>query len=70
VGGPAEIPRLHGFGVHKGAGHLNYDGHRAWATALILVLRPELPLGAAAQGPSAATPTATDETGHGRAAKP
>src|SRR5262249_4065375 len=25
VGGPAEIPRLHGFGIHKGAGHLNYD---------------------------------------------
>ena len=49
VGGPAEIPRLHGFGIHKGAGHLNYDGHRAWATTLIGVLRHELPLGAASQ---------------------
>ena len=49
VGGPAEIPRLHGFGVHKGAGHLNYDGHRAWATALIGVLRREVPLGAASE---------------------
>src|SRR5262249_30264071 len=49
VGGPAELPRLHGFGVHKGAGHLNYDGHRAWATALIGVLRREVPLGAASE---------------------
>jgi hypothetical protein len=43
AGGPAEIPRLHGFGIKKGAGHLNYDGHRAWATALIGVLQRELP---------------------------
>lgn len=43
VGGPASVPRLHGFGIHKGAGHLNFDGHRAWATALINVLRCELP---------------------------
>lgn len=42
VGGPADVPRLHGFGIHKGAGHLNYDGHRAWAAALISVLRTEL----------------------------
>jgi len=26
VVGPAEVPRLYGFGIHKGAGHLNYDG--------------------------------------------
>jgi len=49
VGGPAELPGLHGFGIHKGAGHLNYDGHRAWATALIGVLRRAVPLGAASQ---------------------
>jgi len=55
VGGPAEIPRLHGFGVHKGAGHLNYDGHRAWATALIGVLRREVPLGAASEDSAPAT---------------
>jgi hypothetical protein len=55
VGGPAEVPRLHGFGIHKGAGHLNYDGHRAWATALIGVLRREIPLGAASQDSASAT---------------
>jgi len=55
VGGPTEIPRLHGFGIHKGAGHLNYDGHRAWATALISVLRPELPLGPASQDSASIT---------------
>ncbi len=55
VGGPTEIPRLHGFGIHKGAGHLNYDGHRAWATALISVLRPELPLGPASQDSASVT---------------
>ena len=55
VGGSAEVPRLHGFGIHKGAGHLNYDGHRAWATALIGVLRRELPLGTASQDSAAAT---------------
>src|SRR6516162_3596186 len=55
VGGPAEIPRLHGFGVHKGAGHLNYDGHRAWATALIGILRREVPLGAASEDSAPAT---------------
>src|SRR6516225_5421203 len=49
VGGPAELPGLHGFGIHKGAGHLNYDGHRAWATALIGVLRRQVPLGAASR---------------------
>jgi len=55
VGGPTEIPRLHGFGIHKGAGHLNYDGHRAWATALISVLRHELPLGPASQDSTSVT---------------
>jgi hypothetical protein len=55
VGGPAEVPRLHGFGVHKGAGHLNYDGHRAWATALIDVLRRAVPLGAASEESAPAT---------------
>jgi hypothetical protein len=42
AGGPANVPRLHGFGMHKGAGHLNFDGHRAWASALIDVLRREI----------------------------
>jgi hypothetical protein len=55
VGGPAEVPRLHGFGVHKGAGHLNYDGHRAWATALIDALRRAVPLGAASEDSAPAT---------------
>jgi len=55
VGGPAEVPRLHGFGIHKGAGHLNYDGHRAWATALIGVLRRELPPRAASQDSASAS---------------
>jgi hypothetical protein len=41
--GPSDLSRLHGFGVHKGAGHLNFDGHRVWATALINVLKRELP---------------------------
>ena len=55
VGGPAEVPRLHGFGVHKGAGHLNYDGHRVWATALIDVLRRAVTLGAASEDSAPAT---------------
>src|SRR5262249_59420898 len=70
VGGPAEVPRLHGFGIQKGAGHLNYDGHRAWATALIGVLRRELPLGAASEDSTLATHAAIDETPNGGAAKP
>jgi hypothetical protein len=52
VGGSAELPGLHGFGIHKGAGHLNYDGHRAWAIALIGVLRRAVPLGAASRDSS------------------
>jgi hypothetical protein len=67
AGGPGNLPQLHGFGIRRGAGHLNYDGHRAWATALIDVLRRELPLDApsrpAAEQPSAHPPP-------GQAAKP
>ena len=48
AGGPTGVPQLHGFGIHKGAGHLNFDGHRAWADALINVLRRDLPARAAA----------------------
>jgi hypothetical protein len=69
VGEPAGVPRLHGFGIHKGAGHLNYDGHRAWATAFISVLRSELPLRAASQD-SASLPTPTDDIPVGKGAKP
>jgi hypothetical protein len=70
VGGPAEVPRLHGFGIHKGAGHLNYDGHRAWATALIGVLRREVPLGATSQDSASASHATTGEITQGRTAKP
>ena len=70
VGGPAEIPRLHGFGIHKGAGHLNYDGHRAWATTLIGVLRRELPPGTASQGSASANHAPTGDTLFGKGAKP
>ncbi|MGO9701672.1 MAG: hypothetical protein ACLPX7_20685 [Xanthobacteraceae bacterium] len=38
-----DLARLHGFGSHRGAGHLNYDGHRAWAAALTSILRTKLP---------------------------
>src|ERR1700746_2266757 len=70
VGGPAELPGLHGFGIHKGAGHLNYDGHRAWATVLIGVLRREVPLGAASQDSASSTRAGTDDSPFGKAAKP
>ena len=33
---------LHGFGIHRGEGHLNYDGHRAWTAALTNVLKLKL----------------------------
>jgi len=33
-----DLQRLQGFGVNRGRGHLNYDGHRAWAAALIKIL--------------------------------
>jgi hypothetical protein len=68
VGGPAEVLRLHGFGIHKGAGHLNYDGHRAWATALISALRREIPLGAPSH--DSASATHADRRDPGKAAKP
>jgi len=57
VGGPAHVPQLHGFGIQTGAGHLNYDGHRAWAIALIDVLQRELPLDAASRDSSQAHPS-------------
>jgi hypothetical protein len=34
---------LHGFGLHRGAGHLNFDGHRAWARALLDLLKENVP---------------------------
>jgi len=37
IAGP-DLGRLRGFGRNRGAGHLNYEGHRAWAAALIKVL--------------------------------
>jgi hypothetical protein len=40
--GTRDLSLLHGFGVRRGGGHLNYDGHRAWAAALISVLEPHL----------------------------
>jgi hypothetical protein len=74
AGGPANLPQLHGFGIRRGAGHLNYDGHRAWATALIDVLRRELPLDAPSRESSQAIPPATEQpAAHpapGEAAKP
>jgi hypothetical protein len=74
AGGPASLPQLHGFGIHKGAGHLNYDGHRAWATALIDVLRRDLPLDAPSRDSSQAIPPAAKQpAAHpapGKAAKP
>jgi len=41
--GTPNLRPLHGFGVHRGDGHLNYDGHRAWAAALTNALKTELP---------------------------
>jgi hypothetical protein len=41
--GTRNLRPLHGFGVHRGDGHLNYDGHRAWAAALTNTLKTELP---------------------------
>jgi hypothetical protein len=72
AGGAANLPQLHGFGIHRGAGHLNYDGHRAWATALIDVLRRELPLDAPARDPSQAIPPGGERAppAAGKPAKP
>jgi hypothetical protein len=58
AGGPAKVPQMHVFGMHRGAGHLNYDGHRASATALIDVLRREMPLDAPSRKSSQAIPPA------------
>ena len=41
--GLRDLGPLHGFGVHRGAGHLNFDGHRAWARALVDLLKTEVP---------------------------
>jgi len=74
AGGAGNLPQLHGFGTHRGAGHLNYDGHRAWATALIDVLRRELPPDAPSRGSSQVVPPAAEQpAAHpapGKAAKP
>jgi hypothetical protein len=74
AGGPGNLPQLHGFGIHRGAGHLNYDGHRAWATALIDVVRRQLPLAAPSRDSSQAIPPAAERpAAHpppGNAAKP
>jgi hypothetical protein len=40
--GARDTSRLQGFGVNRGGGHLNYDGHRAWAATLVRVLDGEL----------------------------
>src|SRR5262249_2590715 len=37
--GTRDLGPLHGFGLHRGKGHLNYDGHRAWAVALVDLLK-------------------------------
>jgi hypothetical protein len=43
VVGGRDLRSLHGFGLHRGGeGHLNYEGNRAWAAALINVLKAEL----------------------------
>ena len=41
--GLRDLGRLHGFGLHRGAGHLNFDGHRAWARALLDLLKENVP---------------------------
>jgi hypothetical protein len=41
--GRRDLEWLHGFGVQRGGGHLNYDGHRAWAIALADLLKAQLP---------------------------
>jgi lysophospholipase L1-like esterase len=41
--GQRDLGPLHGFGSHRGAGHLNFDGHRAWAKALVDLLKTQLP---------------------------
>ena len=67
AGGSANLPQLHGFGIHRGAGHLNYDGHRAWATALIQrqtsSRRPGRPVTAGSAGTVSAIICATVRAG-------
>ena len=41
--GLRDLGRLHGFGLHRGAGHFNFDGHRAWARALLDLLKENVP---------------------------
>ena len=41
--GKRNLDLLRGFGIRRGAGHLNHEGHRIWAATLIDVLKPELP---------------------------
>jgi hypothetical protein len=73
AGGAANVPQLHGFGIHRGAGHLNHDGHRAWAAVLLDVLRRELPLDARSRDSSQAiapAPAQAATPSPSRAAKP
>jgi hypothetical protein len=41
--GKRNLDLLRGFGIRRGAGHLNHEGHRVWAATLLDVLKPELP---------------------------
>jgi len=41
--GKRNLDLLRGFGIRRGAGHLNHEGHRIWTATLIDVLKPELP---------------------------
>jgi hypothetical protein len=41
--GQRNLGPLHGFGAHRGDGHLNFDGQRAWAITLMKLLKAELP---------------------------
>jgi hypothetical protein len=45
--GKRNLDLLRGFGIRRGAGHLNHEGHRIWAATLLDVLKPELPTAAA-----------------------
>jgi lysophospholipase L1-like esterase len=41
--GERDLRPLQGFGMQRGNGHLNFDGHRAWASTLADLLKAELP---------------------------
>jgi hypothetical protein len=41
--GQRDLRPLQGFGMQRGDGHLNFDGHRAWASTLAELLKAELP---------------------------